>query len=169
MSEDRDGLLCLGTCGGSRNNNAWMCDDCWKQDKHCSFCGVDIIASDILHSRKPCPNPKEKEKTMKTEDFENEDWFKFLPPSLQEEAVTFINSKVPSGVSSDPEHNCIENIDCCDAFDYAKEQGCNRFKDYHTSDDCDHSDCHEDCYSSDMLQEQLDELKENIKNFIDEQ
>lgn len=165
MSEDRDGLLCLGPCGGSRDNNAWMCDDCWKQDKHCSSCGHEIQSYNQDHYRKPCPNPKERKKTVKIEDFENEDWFKFLPPSLQEEAVTSINSKVPSGGSSDSDHKCIENIDCCDAFDYAKEQGCDRLDEYHTSEDCDH----DDCYSSDDLQEQLDELKKDIKNFIDEQ
>ena len=170
MSEDRDGLLCLGTCGGSRNNNTWMCDDCWDQDKHCSFCGVPLGPSmggegHNTHYRKPCPNPKERKKTVTIEDFKGEDWFEFLPPSLQEEAVTFINSKVPSGGSSDPDHNCIENIDCCDAFRYAQEQDCSKLKDYHASDDCDH----DDCYSSDTLDEQLGELKEKIKNFIDEQ
>jgi hypothetical protein len=142
-----------------------MCWNCWDASHNCSVCGQHLASDNEDHAHKLCPKSKERKKTVKIEDFIGEDWFQFLPPSLQEEAIDSINSKIPEGGSYDPDHNCLDNIDCCDAYRKAESEGCTKLSALHDSDSCDHSDC----VSQDTLSEQLEELKEHIKRFIDKQ
>ena len=170
-----DELKCLGPCGGSRNHNTWMCDECWIKGPYiCHICGMGLSYDDPTHVRKPCPeegmgrtmtatSAMLKEDTVKASDFEDQDWWSFLPPSLQEEALASINEKIPAPESDD--HSCINNIDCCDAFYRAKESDCSELRDY-LSENANHDQCLTEDSQNDAVEEAKEEMKSQIRQFL---